>query len=65
MNKRKMNAQIRYDKKMPILSFRVDEDTKKKVDKIVRGRKRYESGFSRQKYLHDLLEADLEILEMR
>jgi hypothetical protein len=53
-----------YDKEYPILSFRVGKDIKKKVDKIVHGRKKYDSEFSRQKYLYHLLEIDLEKLEM-
>lgn len=59
-----LKAQQRYDKKMPVLSFRVDEDTKKSIDKIVRGRKKYDSEYSRQKYLYHLLEVDLKKLEL-
>ena len=59
-----MKAKQRYDKKNPILSFRVNENIKNNIDKIVRERKKYDSEFSRQKYLYHLLKVDLEKLEM-
>ena len=59
-----MKAKERYDKKTPILSFRVEKDILDKVNKIVEERKKWDSEFSRQKYLCHLLETDLEKLEI-
>ena len=59
-----MDAQQRFNKKMPVLCFRVEEDVKDRVDEVVKGRRKYESDFSRQKYLNNLLQVDLKKLEM-
>ena len=57
-------AQKRYDEKMPVISFRVKNDMKEKIDKVVAGRGKYENKFSRQKYLYKLVEEDLNGLEL-
>jgi len=57
-----MTAKEKYDSEHPILSFRVTSEVLKKVNKIVRGRSKYQSKFNRQAYLLELLQNDLEKL---